>query len=117
VTSTPPLPKRPDDADAWLDAYCDGGVIRIEEEIRAGADVQRVRSAQMRSLSDALSGTYAPGGVQRRIDLADEWYVLRVLVAEDTDYAGLGGGPLSARPQDLRTVRHLVEAALAHVST
>jgi hypothetical protein len=116
--SIPPERLRPpDDALAWLDAYCDGRVVRIEEGIRPGADLQRIRSAQERSLRDALSGLYLPGGVRRSLDLNAQWYVLGLRVDEGSDYAGLGGGPLNAPAEYLRSVRSLLEAALTHVST
>jgi hypothetical protein len=116
MASTPTRPKPPDGADAWLDIYCDGQVVRVEEEVKPGADLLRIRSAQAQSLRDALSGRYLPGGVQRPLDLTEQWWVLRVLLAEGSDYAGLGGGPLNASPEDLRSVRSLLEAALAHIS-
>jgi hypothetical protein len=116
VASTPTRPKPPV-ADAWFDTYCDGQVVRIDEEIKPGADLRRIRSAQTHSLGDALAGRYAPGGVERPLDLDAQWWILRVAVSEGGDYAGLGGGPLNAPPAYLRSVRSLVEAALAHLST
>jgi hypothetical protein len=100
-----------------LDVYCDGDVIRVEESVKPGADAVRVRSAQAQSLRDALAGRYAPGGVERPLDLTARWWILRVVVDEGGDYAGLGGGPLSAPPEYLRSVRTLVETALSHIST
>jgi hypothetical protein len=110
-------PKPPDESQAWLDAYCDGEVIRVEESIKPGADVARVRAAQEKSLRDALAGKYSPGGVERPFDLTEQWFVLRVVVTEGSDYAGLGGGPLDAPADHLRSVHDLAEAALAHIPT
>jgi hypothetical protein len=115
VVSTPARFAPPQDADAWLDVYFDGDVMRIEEEIKPDANLQQIRLAEMRSLRDALAGRYWPG-IHRPFDLTAQWWVLRLRVDEGSDYAGLGGGPLNAPPEYLRSVRSLVEAALAHVS-
>jgi hypothetical protein len=110
---TPPAP--PDDSQARMDVYSDGDLIRVEEEVTPGADITLVRSAQAKSLRDALTGRYAPGGIERPLDLTAQWWLLRVVVTEGSDYAGLGGGPLGAPADQLRSVKSLVEAALAHV--
>jgi hypothetical protein len=117
MASTAARPKPPDDADAWLDADCDGQSVVIEEGIKPGTDRARIRAAQAQSLRDALSGGYAPGGLHRPLDLTQEWFMLRVVVDYGGDYAGLGGGPLSAARESLRDLRSLLTAALAHVSS
>jgi hypothetical protein len=97
-------------------ALVEDGEIRVIEQIADGMDAAAVHAAQARALRDALSGNYAPGGVQRPLDLAERWWQLRAVVNGTGDYAGIGGGPLSKPPAMLRSVRSLAEAALTHVT-
>jgi hypothetical protein len=101
---------------AWVCAVVEDGEIRVMEQIADGMDTAAVHAAQARALRDLLSGSYAPGGVPRPVDLTEQWWQLRAVVNGAGDHAGLGGGPASKPPALLRSVQSLAAAALAHVT-